>query len=68
MKMVSDVQEHLSTVANNTLANKLLMIYILHSFILVPIYFKPYWKIKLWCTIYVVHFGALKILYLFVYA
>ena len=31
MKMVSDVQQDLSTVANNTVASKLLVIYILHG-------------------------------------
>ena len=34
MKMVSDVLESLSTVANSTVTNKLLVIYILHSFTL----------------------------------
>ena len=31
MKIVSDVQESFSTVANSTVANKLMVVYILHS-------------------------------------
>ena len=34
MKMASDVQENWSTVANSTVANRLLVTYILHSFTL----------------------------------
>ena len=37
MKIVSNVQESLSTVANSTVANKLLVIYILHSFKFAPV-------------------------------
>ena len=38
--MVSDVQENWSTVANSTVANKLLVVYILHSFKLGPVELK----------------------------
>ena len=64
MKMAPDVQEHMSTVTNNTVANKLLMIYILDSFKLVPIQFniQHYWKIHFGALyLYVIRFGAFKL-------
>ena len=48
MKMVSDVQKHLSTVANSTLANKLLWRDILHHIKLSPGQLIRYWK----CILY----------------